>query len=196
MNQHSRSYTDWLLLAGLCGFLFFWGLGYFGLIGADEPRYAQVAREMLARRNWVTPFLDGKPWLEKPVLYYWETMLVYSIAGVSDWAARVPAALNATLMSIAVYLFLRRFRPGFQLDGALMTASAAPMAVRAVALLHSSPSRTVAPGWMRLRKSLASRTSVAVFSSMTWRCFCDLYVLKKAPSFGIGAWLSCKRLVG
>ena len=125
LNQRSRSYTDWLLLAGFCGFLFFWGLGYFGLIGADEPRYAQVAREMLARRNWVTPFLDGKPWLEKPVLYYWETMLVYSIAGVSDWAARVPAALNATLMSIAVYLFLRRFRPGFQLDGALMTASAA-----------------------------------------------------------------------
>ena len=125
MNQPSRSYTDWLLLAGFCGFLFFWGLGYFGLIGADEPRYAQVAREMLERRNWITPFLDGKPWLEKPVLYYWEAMLVYSIAGVSDWAARVPSALNATLMTVAVYLFLRHFRPRFQLDGALMTASAA-----------------------------------------------------------------------
>src|SRR3989442_4744303 len=80
---------------------------------------------MLERRNWITPFLDGKPWLEKPVLYYWEAMLVYSVAGVSDWAARVPSALNATLMSIAVYLFLRRFRPAFQLNGALMTASAA-----------------------------------------------------------------------
>ncbi len=125
MNQRSRSNTDWLLLAGFSGFLFFWGLGYFGLLGADEPRYAQVAREMLARRDWITPFLDGKPWLEKPILYYWEAMLIYSIAGVSDWAARVPSALNATLMSIAVYLFLRRFRPGFQLDGALMTASAA-----------------------------------------------------------------------
>ena len=120
LNQRSRSYTDWLLLAGFCGFLFFWGLGYFGLIGADEPRYAQVAREMLERRNWITPFLDGKPWLEKPVLYYWEAMLVYSVAGVSDWAARVPSALNATLMSIAVYLFLRRFRPAFQLDGAFL----------------------------------------------------------------------------
>jgi 4-amino-4-deoxy-L-arabinose transferase-like glycosyltransferase len=125
LNQPSRSYTDWLLLAGFCGFLFFWGLGYFGLIGADEPRYAQVAREMFERRNWITPFLDGKPWLEKPVLYYWEAMLVYSIAGVSDWAARVPSALNATLMTVAVYLFLRHFRPRFQLDGALTTASAA-----------------------------------------------------------------------
>jgi 4-amino-4-deoxy-L-arabinose transferase-like glycosyltransferase len=100
-------------------------LNYIGLVGADEPRYAQIAREMLARHDWVTPVLGGKPWLEKPILYYWEAMLSYSIFGVSDWAARIPSAVDATLMVIAVYLFLRRFRPGFQLDGALMTASGA-----------------------------------------------------------------------
>jgi 4-amino-4-deoxy-L-arabinose transferase-like glycosyltransferase len=121
----SRASTDWLLLAGFCGFLFFFGLAYFGLIGADEPRYAQVAREMLARHDWITPTLGGKPWLEKPPLYYWQAMLAYSIFGVSDWAARLPSAVDATLMVIAIYLFLKRFRPGFELDGALMTAAAA-----------------------------------------------------------------------
>ena len=121
----SRASTDWLLLAGFCGFLFFFGLAYFGLIGADEPRYAQVAREMLARHDWITPTLGGKPWLEKPPLYYWQAMLAYSLFGVSDWAARLPSAVDASLMVVAVYLFLKRFRPGFQLDGALMTASAA-----------------------------------------------------------------------
>jgi 4-amino-4-deoxy-L-arabinose transferase-like glycosyltransferase len=121
----SRTSTDWLLLAGFCGFLFFFGLAYFGLIGADEPRYAQVAREMLARHDWITPTLGGQPWLEKPPLYYWQAMLAYSIFGVSDWAARLPSAIDATLMVVAVYLFLKRFRPGFELDGALMTASAA-----------------------------------------------------------------------
>ena len=121
----SRTPTDWLLLAGFCGFLFFFGLAYFGLIGADEPRYAQVAREMLARHDWITPTLGGQPWLEKPPLYYWQAMLAYSIFGVSDWAARLPSAIDATLMVVAVYLFLKRFRPGFELDGALMTASAA-----------------------------------------------------------------------
>jgi len=121
----SRTPTDSLLLIGFCGFLFFFGLAYFGLIGADEPRYAQVAREMLARHDWITPTLGGKPWLEKPVLYYWQAMLAYAIFGVSDWAARLPSAANATLMVAAVYAFLRRFRPGLELDGALMLASTA-----------------------------------------------------------------------
>jgi len=124
-ESSSRLATDIFLLAGFCGFLFFFGLSYFGLVGADEPRYAQVAREMLNRHDWITPTLGGKPWLEKPVLYYWQAIIAYRIFGVSDWAARLPSAADATLMVVAVYLFLRRFRPGFQLDGALMTASAA-----------------------------------------------------------------------
>ena len=125
LSQRPRPFTDWLLLAGFCGFMFFFGLAYFGLVGADEPRYAQVAREMLNRHDWITPTLAGKVWLEKPVLYYWETMLAYRLFGVSDWAARLSSAVNATLMVVAVYLFLKRFRPGFALDGALMAASAA-----------------------------------------------------------------------
>lgn len=123
MNQ--RTPTDWLLLAGFCLFLFTYGLGQFGLIGADEPRYAQVAREMLERHNWITPTLGGRPWLEKPVLYYWQAMLAYRMFGVRDWAARWPSAIDASLMVLGVYLFLRRLRPGFHLDGALMTASTA-----------------------------------------------------------------------
>jgi 4-amino-4-deoxy-L-arabinose transferase-like glycosyltransferase len=121
----TRTRTDVLLLAGFCAFLFFYGLGQFGLVGADEPRYAQVAREMLESHDWITPVLGGQPWLEKPPLYYWQAMLAYSLYGVSDAAARVPSALDATLMVIAVYIFLRRFRPGVELDGALITASCA-----------------------------------------------------------------------
>ncbi len=106
-----------------CGFLFFFGIGSFGLLGPDEPRYAQIAREMLARHDWVVPLLNGTPWLEKPVLYYWSAMLSYSVFGVSDWAARVPSALLATFMVLGIYAFARRFRSGSQLDAALITAS-------------------------------------------------------------------------
>jgi 4-amino-4-deoxy-L-arabinose transferase-like glycosyltransferase len=121
----NRSRTDSLLLAGFCAFLFLYGLGQFGLIGADEPRYAQVAREMLERHDWITPVLGGQPWLEKPPLYYWQAMLAYEVFGVSDWAARLPSALDATLLVLALYFFLRRFRPRFEVDGALIVASSA-----------------------------------------------------------------------
>jgi 4-amino-4-deoxy-L-arabinose transferase-like glycosyltransferase len=125
MNLRSRSATELVTLTGFCAFLFFYGLGSFGLVGADEPRYAQIAREMLARHDWVTPVLNGVAWLEKPVLYYWGAILSYHIFGVHDWAARVPTAVMTTAMVFAVYFFMRRFRPGSQLDSALILASLA-----------------------------------------------------------------------
>ena len=112
-----------LTIAGFCAFLFYFGLSAFGLVGADEPRYAQIAREMLERHDLVTPTLYGKPWLEKPPLYYWRAMETYWAVGVSDWAARLPSATAASFMVVVIYFFLRRFRPGAQLNGALMTAA-------------------------------------------------------------------------
>src|ERR1700728_3423969 len=96
-----------------------------GLVGADEPRYAQVAREMLTRRDYVTPVLWGHPWLEKPALYYWRAMFAFLEFGVHDWSARLPSASFAFILVALIYLHLRRFRPGSQLDAALITASCA-----------------------------------------------------------------------
>ena len=175
----SRASADWLLLAGFCGFFFFFGLAFFGLIGADEPRYAQVAREMLARHDWITPTLGGKPWLEKPPLYYWQAMLAYGLFGVSDWAARLPSAVDATLMVVATYLFLQRFRPGFQLDGALMTASAAGIIGFARAASTDMPlaaTFTIALlAWFAWYES-ESRRFLALFY-----CFLALGMLAKGP---------------
>ena len=117
--------VECLTVAGFCAYLFYFGLGSIGLVGADEPRYAQIAREMLARHAWVTPLLHGQPWLEKPALYYWLAAISYRIFGVSDWAARLPSAVLASAMVFGVYAFLRRFRRGSELNGALMTASCA-----------------------------------------------------------------------
>ena len=126
MNDRTRRSTDALALIAFCGFLFLLGLQIVGLVGADEPRYAQVAREMLAHHDWVTPVLYGHPWLEKPPLYYWCAMIAYKGAGgVSDSAARLPTAVLSTLMIFFIYAWSRRFRPGMQLDAALITASAA-----------------------------------------------------------------------
>lgn len=126
LTDRTRRSTDALALIAFCGFLFLLGLQLVGLIGADEPRYAQVAREMLARHDWVTPMLWGHPWLEKPPLYYWCAIIAYKGAGeVSDTAARLPSALLSSLLIIFIYNWARRIRRGMQLDAALITASAA-----------------------------------------------------------------------
>ena len=125
-----------------------------GLVGADEPRYAQIAREMLQAHTTicaethagllprtarfvdlrdsyhclvggtVTPILYGKPWLEKPALYYWRAMGFFKEFGVSDWSARLPSASGAFALIVLIFLHMRRFRPGGHLEAALITASA------------------------------------------------------------------------
>lgn len=115
------------LVVGVCYFFFFFGLSAFGLVGADEPRYAQIAREMLARHDWIVPTLNGSHWLEKPVLLYWKAMNSYTLFGVYDWAARVPAAAHATALVLAIFFFMRRFRFTSELDAAMIAASSVGM---------------------------------------------------------------------
>jgi 4-amino-4-deoxy-L-arabinose transferase-like glycosyltransferase len=161
-----RTRTDVLLIAGFCAFLFFYGLGQFGLIGADEPRYAQVARVMLDHRDWITPTLGGQPWLEKPPLYYWQAMVIYSLFGVRDVTARIPSAIDATLLVIAVYLFFWRFRRGVEVDAALITASCAGIVGYARAASTDMPlAATFAVGmltWWAWREG-GRKTYLAVF---------------------------------
>jgi 4-amino-4-deoxy-L-arabinose transferase-like glycosyltransferase len=89
------------------------GLGSSGRLTYHEAIWAQVAREMLATGSVVVPTLDGRPWLEKPPLGPWLIALAGSMAGgVSEAAARAPAALAATLLALGVAaLAARRFGP-------------------------------------------------------------------------------------
>jgi 4-amino-4-deoxy-L-arabinose transferase-like glycosyltransferase len=155
----AESPQEFLVLCVVTGFLLLYGLvplfggDQLGLVGADEPRYAQIASEMLAQHNevcnqldanivprslsaraiensWhcllggtITPILYGKPWLEKPALYYWRAMSFFKEFGVSDWSARLPSSSGAFALFFLIFLHMRRFRPGGHLNAALITAS-------------------------------------------------------------------------
>ena len=95
--------VGWILF--ICGTLYacyFSHLGSIGFLGPDEPRYASVAREMVESGDWITPRLYGRPWFEKPPLYYWGAALSFKLFGVSEVAARLPCAVAALLATLAL----------------------------------------------------------------------------------------------
>ena len=92
-NEHrpAKKYI-WLFFALFVVAVYFLGLNI-PLLGPDEPRYSQVAREMFERGDWITPTLGGFNWFEKPALLYWLQIAAYHIFGVSEFAARFGSAL-------------------------------------------------------------------------------------------------------
>ncbi|MEP7147399.1 MAG: glycosyltransferase family 39 protein [Acidobacteriota bacterium] len=90
--RNPQSALVWLLLGALAIAVYFAGLTI-PLLGPDEPRYAQVAREMFERGDWVTPTLGGFHWFEKPALLYWLEFTAYNLFGVSEFSARLGSAL-------------------------------------------------------------------------------------------------------
>ena len=87
---------------------YFHNLGTIGLVGPDESRYAWIARDMVETGDWVTPRLYGKPWFEKPPLYYWGAALSFKLFGVGEAAARLPSAVSALLATLALAWLVRR----------------------------------------------------------------------------------------
>jgi 4-amino-4-deoxy-L-arabinose transferase-like glycosyltransferase len=99
--------TALLLLVVLPGALLYPCLG-FHLFEPDEGRYAEIPREMLTRGEWVVPYLQGQPYLDKPPLLYWLVMASYRLFGVHDWAARLVPALAVHAAILITYLLGRR----------------------------------------------------------------------------------------
>lgn len=88
-------------------FLYYYGLGSYGLLNNNEGLYAEIPREMIETGHYIIPYLNGVPYIEKPPLLYWLIALVYKIGGVSETTARwIPATAGACL-SLATYFFAR-----------------------------------------------------------------------------------------
>jgi 4-amino-4-deoxy-L-arabinose transferase-like glycosyltransferase len=87
---------------------YFYGLGHLPFIGPDEPRYAEVAREMYLRGDMVTPMLGGHTWFEKPALLYWMMIGSYRLFGVTEWAARLGPAISGLLTIFLIYWMGKR----------------------------------------------------------------------------------------
>lgn len=118
--------TTRIALVLLLALVWFSTLDYRRLVKADEGRYAEIAREMAASGDWVTPRLNGFKYFEKPPLQYWASASAFSLFGENEWTARLWTALTGFLGVLLVYLAGNRaFGPPAGLHAAAVLASCA-----------------------------------------------------------------------
>ena len=85
-------------VAGAMAFvLFFIGTAQVPLIPRDEARFAEAAREMLARGDLVVPTFAGVNRYDKPILIYWCVSASYFVFGVNERAARLPSNITGAM---------------------------------------------------------------------------------------------------
>jgi 4-amino-4-deoxy-L-arabinose transferase-like glycosyltransferase len=96
-------FKRFFILIFICIILFFLGNSSFPLTDPDEVFYAQTAKEMAQRQEWLTPYIFGQPQFEKPILTYWFIKASFTMFGETPFAARFFPALFATLGVLAVY---------------------------------------------------------------------------------------------
>jgi 4-amino-4-deoxy-L-arabinose transferase-like glycosyltransferase len=80
------------------------------LIDRDEPRFAEAAREMRERADFIVPFFNNQFRFDKPPLTYWFQVASYRVFGENDFAARFPTAVAAALVALVLFGWGKRLR--------------------------------------------------------------------------------------
>ena len=123
---YSQKWVQITFLLVFCFVLYFLNVGRWDLWNPDEPRYAQVAREMVNRGDWILMHYNGKIYPDKPPLFFW--LIGFSSflwQGFSSFSVRFPAALFGTLTVLLTFFLgqtLYSSRTGF-LSGLILATS-------------------------------------------------------------------------
>jgi len=84
------------------------GLGLRDPWPADEPRFALIARDMVASGDWLFPRVGGDLYADKPLVYFWLLAIGYALTGSVRWSFLIPSFLSACGVVWLVFDFVRR----------------------------------------------------------------------------------------
>jgi 4-amino-4-deoxy-L-arabinose transferase-like glycosyltransferase len=121
----SRAWTALFSIVAAAALVFFVNLGRASLFDEDEAIHATCAREMFEQDQWVVPSFNGRMFPDKPPLMFWMMMAAYRVFGVTELAARLPAAILGVATALATYALgkrLFRWQVGFW-AGLIMTST-------------------------------------------------------------------------
>jgi len=113
----SRAYAA--LTVAAVALSFFFALGLSPLFDVDEAAFSQATIEMFGRGDFLSTYLNGQPYYDKPILMFWLQAASVKLFGVNEFAFRFPSAVCASIWVLLTFLFARR-RFGSNL--ALLTA--------------------------------------------------------------------------
>jgi 4-amino-4-deoxy-L-arabinose transferase-like glycosyltransferase len=103
-NFYNRDWPKVVLIIALGLLLYSYNISGWDLWNPDEPRYAQVAKEMAETGKWMLPHLNGNVYHEKPPLVFWMVALSFKIFGsITEFAARFPIVLLAVIGLVCTY---------------------------------------------------------------------------------------------
>jgi len=121
-----QPWAQFALLLGLCFVIYFVNLGQWDLWSPDEPRYAEVSREMVNGGDWILMHRNGELYTDKPPLFFWfNGISSFLWQGVTPFSVRFPSALFGTLTVLLTFFIGRRLyssRTGF-LSGLILATS-------------------------------------------------------------------------
>ena len=90
-------------------FIFFHNIGNYALMDTDETRYVSMARDMFNTKDYMTLYLNGEYFFEKPPLFFWWECIFFALFGkVTEFTARFPVSLFGMMTSFLVYFTGRK----------------------------------------------------------------------------------------
>jgi 4-amino-4-deoxy-L-arabinose transferase-like glycosyltransferase len=124
-------------------------LALYPLMDTTEARYGDIARRMVERSDWITPwFTDDQPFWGKPPLSFWATAIGFKLFGINEFGGRLPHLFLGFLVGTLTWLYARR--------------QSARAAWHAVALLSASLLFIVSSGAVMTDMSLVLGTTLVM----------------------------------
>ena len=107
IDRKAFNEKQWLIVIAIAGVLinYYFPLALFPLTDLDEGAYSGVTREMFMRGDWLSTYLNGEPWYEKPILMYWMQSIGVAFFGVNEWGFRLPSAVASSIWFYWIYRF-------------------------------------------------------------------------------------------